>query len=162
MHILRVNITFYDTVNIIHDVITIHNPFPYTAKFMFFGVRNNETQQIRCWKIKRIRTECCRISKISNSVERNDNFLAKARKWSILSTSLDIFDIQQHYIRILYISTPYRSIVYRCQPSAFRNISTLNSSENCKSKKGNNCVKNIWIVTCPFCMGSVLIVKFNT
>ena len=33
--------------NIIHDVITIRNPFPYTAKFMFVGVRNNETQQIR-------------------------------------------------------------------------------------------------------------------
>ena len=33
------NITFYDAVNII--------PFPYTANFMFVGVRNNETQQIR-------------------------------------------------------------------------------------------------------------------
>ena len=44
------------------------------------------------------------MSKMSNSVERNDNFLAKARKLSILSTSLDIFDIRQHYIRILYIS----------------------------------------------------------
>ena len=43
------------------------------------------------------------MSKISNSVERNDNFLAKARKLSILSTSLNIFDIRQHYIRILYI-----------------------------------------------------------
>ena len=102
MHILRVNVTFYDAVNIIHDVITIHYPFPYTAKFMFVGVRNNETQQIRRWKINRIRTWCCRISKISNSVERNDNFLAKARKLSILSTSLDIFDIRQHYIHILY------------------------------------------------------------
>ena len=38
---------FYDEVNIIHDVITTRNPFPYTAKFMFVGVRNNETQQIR-------------------------------------------------------------------------------------------------------------------
>ena len=56
MHILRVNVTFYDAVNIIHDVITTRNPFPYTAKFMFVGVRNNETQQIRRWKIKRIRT----------------------------------------------------------------------------------------------------------
>ena len=44
---LRVNVTFYDGVKIIHDVITIRNPFPYTAKFMFVGVRNNETQQIR-------------------------------------------------------------------------------------------------------------------
>ena len=39
--------TFYDAVNIIHDVITTPNQFPYTAKFMFVGVRNNETQQIR-------------------------------------------------------------------------------------------------------------------
>ena len=45
---LRVNVTFYDVVNIIHDVITIGSPFPYTVKFMFVGVRNNETQQIRC------------------------------------------------------------------------------------------------------------------
>ena len=37
----------YDAVNIIHDVITIRNQFPYTVKFMFDGVRNNETQQIR-------------------------------------------------------------------------------------------------------------------
>ena len=44
-----------------------------------------------------------RISKISNSVGRNDNFLAKARKLSILPTSLDIFDIRQHFIRILYV-----------------------------------------------------------
>ena len=47
MYILQVNVTFYDAVNMIHDVITTPNPFPYTAKFMFVGVRNNETQQIR-------------------------------------------------------------------------------------------------------------------
>ena len=41
------NVAFYDAVNIIHDVITTRNPIPYTAKFMFVGVRNNETQQIR-------------------------------------------------------------------------------------------------------------------
>ena len=44
------------------------------------------------------------MSKISNSVGRNDNFLAKARKLLILPTSLDIFDIRQHYIRILYVT----------------------------------------------------------
>ena len=33
------------------------------------------------------------------------NFLDKARKLSILPTSLDIFDIRQHYVRILYIDT---------------------------------------------------------
>ena len=47
MHFLRVNGTFYDAVNVIHDVITTANPFPYTAKFMSVGVRNNKTQQIR-------------------------------------------------------------------------------------------------------------------
>ena len=47
MHILRVNVTDYDAVNIIREVITTPNPFPYTAKFMFVGDRNNETQQIR-------------------------------------------------------------------------------------------------------------------
>ena len=44
---LGVNVTFYDIANITHDDITTLNPFPYTAKFMFVGVRNNETQQIR-------------------------------------------------------------------------------------------------------------------
>ena len=49
---LRVNVTFYDAVNIIHDVITTAKPFPYTAKlctakFMLFCVRKNKIQQIR-------------------------------------------------------------------------------------------------------------------
>ena len=47
MYFLQVSITFYDAVNMIHDVITTAYPFPYTAKFMFVGVRNNKTQQIR-------------------------------------------------------------------------------------------------------------------
>ena len=44
---LRVNVTFYDAVNIIRDVITTANPFPYTAKFMFVGVRNYKSQKIK-------------------------------------------------------------------------------------------------------------------
>ena len=36
---------FYDVVNMIHDVITTPDPFPYTAKFMFVGVRNNKTKK---------------------------------------------------------------------------------------------------------------------
>ena len=44
---MRVNVTFYDAVNVIHDVITTANPIPYTAKFMFVGVRNNKIQQIK-------------------------------------------------------------------------------------------------------------------
>ena len=47
MPFLRVNVTLYNAVNMIHDVITTPNPFPYTAKLMFVGVRNDKTQQIR-------------------------------------------------------------------------------------------------------------------
>ena len=53
-----------------------------------------------------IGTLCCWIyikKGLSNSVGKNDNFLAKARKLSILPTSLDIFDIRQYYVRTLYI-----------------------------------------------------------
>ena len=46
--IFCVNVTFYDAVNMIHDVISTANPFPDTAKFMFVGVRHNKTQQVRC------------------------------------------------------------------------------------------------------------------
>ena len=63
MHFLRVNVMFYDAVNMIQDVISTANSFPDNAKFMFVGVRNNKSQQVRCWKINRIRTRCCRISK---------------------------------------------------------------------------------------------------
>ena len=43
MHFLRVNVMFYDAVNMIHDVITTANPFQDSAKFMSVGVRNNKT-----------------------------------------------------------------------------------------------------------------------
>ena len=33
-----VNVTFYDAVNTIHDVIKTANPFPYTSKSMFVSV----------------------------------------------------------------------------------------------------------------------------
>ena len=56
MHFLRVNVRFDDAVNMIYDVITTANLFPYTAKFMFDGVGNNKTRQIRRRKINRIRT----------------------------------------------------------------------------------------------------------
>ena len=42
-----INVTFYDTVNMIHDIIKTSKPFPHTAKFIFVGVKNNKTQQIR-------------------------------------------------------------------------------------------------------------------
>ena len=47
MQFLQVKVTFYDTVNIIHDVTTTANPFPYAAKFIFISVRNNKIEQIR-------------------------------------------------------------------------------------------------------------------
>ena len=47
MHFLRVNVTFYDAVNIINDVITTVNLFPYIAKFIFDYVMNNKTQQMK-------------------------------------------------------------------------------------------------------------------
>ena len=47
--------TFYDAVTF-YDVISTANPFPDTAQFMFVGVRNNKTQQVRCRMINRIRT----------------------------------------------------------------------------------------------------------
>ena len=43
---MRVNVTFYDAGNMIHDVIKTANTFPYAAKFMFVGVIDNKTQQI--------------------------------------------------------------------------------------------------------------------
>ena len=54
MHFLRANVTFYNAVNMICDVIRTANPFPYTAKFMFVEVRNDNSQEIRHWKINRI------------------------------------------------------------------------------------------------------------
>ena len=47
MHFLPVNVMFYDTVSMIHDVITTANLFPYTAKFMFDCARNDKTQQMK-------------------------------------------------------------------------------------------------------------------
>ena len=47
MHFLRVNVTFYEAVNVIHDVITTLDSISYTAKFIFDGVGNDKTQQIR-------------------------------------------------------------------------------------------------------------------
>ena len=46
MHFLQVNVTFYEAVKVIHDVITTANPFPYTAKFMFVGVKNDKMNKL--------------------------------------------------------------------------------------------------------------------
>ena len=89
---------------------------------MFVGVINIKTQQIRRWKVIRIRTECCRVSKISKSVGRNDNFLAKAWKLSILPTESDIFDIRQHSVRILYMSDSFISLIQKVNAFPHDNI----------------------------------------
>ena len=47
--------------------------------------------------------------KYFNEVGRIDNFLALVRKLSFLPTELDIFDIRQHYVRILFI---FQRIIY--------------------------------------------------
>ena len=47
MHFLWVNVTFYDAVSMIDDITTTANPLSYTAKFIFVGVRNNKSQQIK-------------------------------------------------------------------------------------------------------------------
>ena len=39
---MRVKVTFQDAVKIIHDVIRTTNQFPYTAKFVCVGLRNNK------------------------------------------------------------------------------------------------------------------------
>ena len=44
----RVNVTFYDAVIVIHDVITTAALFPNTAKFLLVCIRNNKTHQIIC------------------------------------------------------------------------------------------------------------------
>ena len=38
MHFLGVNVTFYDAVNVIHDVITTANPFPYILLDLYLSV----------------------------------------------------------------------------------------------------------------------------
>ena len=39
-------------------------------------------------------------------IGKTDNFRALARKLSFLPTELDLFDIRQHYVRILFIFQP--------------------------------------------------------
>ena len=40
------NMKAFSAVNMNHNIITATNPFPYTAKFMFVGIRYNKTEQI--------------------------------------------------------------------------------------------------------------------
>ena len=47
--------------------------------------------------------EACRSPKISNSIGRIGNFRVLARKLSFLPTELDISNIGQYYLRIVFI-----------------------------------------------------------
>ena len=49
---LRVNVTFYDAVNLIHDVIRTAYLFPYIVKVIFVGVRNNKIKKNQTLKDK--------------------------------------------------------------------------------------------------------------
>ena len=44
------------TVNTIHDIIIAPNPYSYTVKFVFEGVRIHKDQQMRCLKVDGIHT----------------------------------------------------------------------------------------------------------
>ena len=70
---------------------------------VFLLVGKTEKQILGKRETKRIRIKCCRISKISKEVGRIDKVRALARKLSFLPTELDIFNIRQHYVLILFI-----------------------------------------------------------
>ena len=59
------------------------------------------------------------MSKTSNSVGRNDNFLAMARKLSILPNSLGSFDIRQYHVGILYLHVMPVNMLYKNGPNAY-------------------------------------------
>ena len=108
MHILQGNVTFYDVVSIIHDVVTIRNPFPYTAKFMFVGVRNNKTQQIRRCKINRIRIYSAVVYQ---------KYLTRLREMIIFSPRLENYQFSQpSQIFLIYDSTIYVFSIYALNP----------------------------------------------
>ena len=44
MSFLLINVTFYDAINIIHDVNITPNSYTYTAKFVCVGVRISKDQ----------------------------------------------------------------------------------------------------------------------
>ena len=47
MNFLRVNVTFYDVVIIVYDVIFTCNLYPYTATVGFVDVTSKNDQQVR-------------------------------------------------------------------------------------------------------------------
>ena len=96
MHFLRVQVTFYDAVKVIRDVITTANP-------IFHILLNSCLSELRIIKLNQSDVYSVAVYQ-NNSFRGNDNFLAKALELSVLPTSLDIFAIRQHYILIFYLS----------------------------------------------------------
>ena len=74
-------------------------------------------------------------------------FLAKARKLSILPTFLDIFDLQQHYIRILYIFDQREFNFGKIENAVYQHFLPLSPlSENTQNlpSSGSSAVLNVW------------------
>ena len=84
---LWVNVTFYDAVNMIHEVITTANPFPYTctARFRFVCVRNKKTQQ----------TDVERKIEYVHSFAVYQKYLTQFREIIILSPRLENYQFCQ-------------------------------------------------------------------
>ena len=91
MHFLWVNVTFNQAVNMMHDIVRTAYAFPYTAKFMsgLEIIKRNKSDIERQMEYIHV-----------HSVVVYQN----TKKLSIFPTLLDIFDIQQHYIHILYLA----------------------------------------------------------
>ena len=91
MHFLWLNVTFHDTVNMINDIIRMANPFPYAATHSCLWV-------LEIIKLNKSNVE---RSEYIHTVVVYQKYLIRLRE--ILPTKLDIFDIRQHYVLILYI-----------------------------------------------------------
>ena len=76
--------------------------------------------------------------KISNEFERIDNFRALARKLSFLPTELDIFDIRQHYVRILFIFHRLICCVLSCLTPTNMNLAVYGNGLMCCNDVMNN------------------------
>ena len=99
MHLWWVNVRFYDAVNIIHDVITTPNPFSYTL--------NSCMLMLEIMKLNKSDVE--RKIEYVHSAVLYQKYLTWLGEMIILSPrlenyQLDIFDIRQYNICILYVS----------------------------------------------------------
>ena len=85
MHFLWVHVTFYDVVNMMHDVIRMANSFPYTAKFMFVGVK----------KIKFNKSDAEAYVEYVHSVEVFQKYLTQLREMIIFLARLENYQFSQ-------------------------------------------------------------------